>query len=176
MPLSKWLQAFAVTLACVGMLVPVPFLSAQQPDPNQPLGATIDVALSDDGVLNGLIVDASGHPQADLPIQIQQFESSVASAVSDAGGAFRCNLQNGGMYLLAAGDQVVLLRCWAPGTAPPHAKDQVVVQAGDVVRGQISPATCGLSNPWIITGLAVAAIVIPVALHNNRADRDDGSE
>ena len=175
MPFSKWLKAFAVTLACVGMLVPVQCLRAQQPEPDKQLAATIDVALSDDGTLNGLVVDGFGHPKAGFPIRIQQFETSVASVVSDAGGAFRCNIQNGGMYLLAAGDQVVMLRCWAPGTAPPHAKDQVVVQAGDVLRGQISPAS-GLSNPWIITGLAVTAIVVPIVLHNNRADRENGSE
>ena len=173
MPLRKCLQALAVTTACVGMIVPTQYVDAEDPLPPRQPDATVDVALGEDGALTGLVVDGSGQPKSDLSIQVQQFETSVASVRTDAGGEFRCQLQSGGIYLLAVGDQVVMLRCWAPGTAPPHARTRVVVQATDVVRGQVSPATCSLANPWLITGVAIAAIVIPVALHNNRTDREN---
>ena len=175
MPLRKWLTALAVTTASVGLVIPTSCLQAQQPRESRQPGTALDVALGDDGALTGFVVDDSGQPRAAFPIQLQRLDAGVIDAVSNERGQFRCQLQDGGMYLLAAGDQCRVLRCWAPGTAPPNARSQVVVQANDVVRGQISPASSGLGNPWVITGLAVAAIVIPVALHNNRADRDAGS-
>lgn len=165
-----------MTTACVGMIIPVQCLRADEPsNVGQPVAA-VDVALGEDGSLTGVVVDGSGQPKPALPVQIQQFETNIASATSDDTGEFRCHLKSGGIYLLAAGDQLVLLRCWSHGTAPPHARTRLVVQASDVVRGQIHPAACGLANPWVITGVALAAIAIPVAIHNNRADRDDGSE
>ena len=176
MSLRKWLQAVAITTACVGIIIPTRCLRADEPINVGQRDAAVDVALGEDGSLTGIVVDGSGLPKASLPIHIQQFQTNVASPTSDDGGEFRCQLKSGGIYLLAAGDQVVILRCWAPGTAPPHARTRLVVQTSDVVRGQIHPAACGLANPWVITGVAIAAIVIPVALHNNRADRDSGSE
>jgi hypothetical protein len=176
MPLRKWLQAVAMTMACTGLLVPVQCLQADEPVAGEPPNGMVDVALGDDGSLVGVVVDAAGMPQANVPILIQQFETMVASATSNERGEFLCHLKSGGIYLFSTGDQVVMLRCWAPGTAPPNAQARLMVTASDVVRGQISPANCGLGNPWVITGIAVAAIAIPVALHNNRADREDGSE
>jgi hypothetical protein len=32
-----------------------------------------------------------------------------------------------------------------------------------------------MANPWVIAGIAVAAIAIPAALKNNRDDRPAGS-
>lgn len=176
MPLRKWPQAVAMLLACVGMVIPTSGLQAEEPNFVGQPDTAVDVALGADGSLKGTVVDGAGAPTASFPIQLRQFESMVAEATSDIHGEFRCDLKSGGIYLLSAGDQVVILRCWAPGTAPPHARTRLVVQASDVVRGQIHPAACGLANPWVITGVAVAAIVIPIALHNNRSDREDGSE
>jgi hypothetical protein len=81
-------------------------------------------------------------------------------------------------------------RLWAPGSAPPHAQQAVVLVGNEtVVRGQ-SPSCgrcghcrhcCGagrgagplgrlVRNPWVIAGLIGAAVAIPIATDNDDAE------
>ena len=176
MTVCKHLRAWAVALACLGMLFPAPMLFGDETGQGDYSLVSVDIALEDGNSLQGVVVDGAGQPSEGVQVALSQYQKQVAAVSTSVDGRFQFELNSGGVYVLSAGDQRVLLRCWATATAPPHARTRLVVQSSDVVRGQIHPAACGLANPWVITGVAVAAIVIPVALHNNRADRDAGSD
>ncbi len=181
MPLCNWLRSSAIALSCLGILIPTQCLVAQEPRSEIPPTIavqptiSVDVALAEDGSFEGVVVDAAGQPKPNMILSVQRVDEAVATVTSNEVGEFRCQLDKAGVYLLSTGDHTVMMRCWVAGTAPPNARTRLMVQATDVVRGQIHPAACGLANPWIITGIVIAAIAIPVAIHNGRADRDDGS-
>jgi hypothetical protein len=101
----------------------------------------------------------------------------MMQVVSDAQGGFAVPDLAGGVIEFVDGTRSWHVRCWAHGTAPPSSV-AVLCLAGeqDVVRGQVAPGCWGLNNPWVIAGLVAAAIAIPIALSNNRDDRDDASE
>ncbi len=169
-------RAVAVGVALGGLLVPTGHLYGQLPPAqittsSQPM----DVGLGDGHVLRGHVVDNAGNAADHVNVLLFTGGELVASGQSDARGRFAIANLRGGVYQLAAGDQVSFIRCWAPNTSPPTAKQSVLLQVEDVQRAQISPASCALANPWVIAGIVAAAIAIPVALKANSDDRDNGS-
>ena len=48
-------------------------------------------------------------------------------------------------------------------------------RVGPIERGQVHPGVSSFANPWVITGIVAAAIIIPIAIHNNRDDRNSAS-
>jgi hypothetical protein len=100
---------------------------------------------------------------------------------TDEQGHFRMEGLVGSTYQVQAAGQIQIVRAWAEGTAPPQALDALLlVYDNPVVLGQncgspvCGSGVCGvprpLANPFILGGLVVAAIAIPVAIHNS----DDG--
>ena len=141
----------------------------------------VDVALQKDGLLRGQVVDKQGQPLAAAEIQLTNGRKEWRTQ-ADAKGQFQLAGISGATYSLQVGEQILLLRAWAAGTAPPSATDGILfVQDSDVVLAQnCGSPVCGsavkkakhpLANPWIIGGLVAAAIAIPVAINN--ADDDD---
>ena len=173
----KWTQWSAVLLAASGLLIPAPCLVAQSPTQSGALHSPqpLDVALEEGHVLRGHVVDNAGHPAFGVHLLLFQGQRLVASGQSDENGQFAIANVRGGSYQIAAGERLVLLRCWAPHTAPPTSVRSTLIQIADVERGQVHPAACVMANPWVIAGIAVAAIAIPAALKNNRDDRPAGS-
>lgn len=172
-----WLRTCAGALACTGMLIPGSYLHAQQP-PVQPATATfpLDIKLDGDGILHGHLVNGLGVGVAETTIKVSSGLTYLANAKTGPDGQFVIPVDRGGIYQLAIEDRVIaVVRCWKRTAAPPSALERVCVNEDTVFRGQISPAACGFANPWVITGIAVTAIVIPVALHNNRSDRQPSS-
>jgi len=143
----------------------------------------VDVALQNEGVLHGQIMDKQGQPLSDIKIQVLSASADKQwQTQSDAKGQFQLTGLSGATYHLQVGEHVQLLRAWSAGTAPPSAtKGLLIVQNSDVILAQnCGSPVCGsavrkakhpLANPWIIGGLVAAAIAIPVAIHN--ADDDD---
>jgi hypothetical protein len=121
------------------------------------------------------VVDDAGKAASGINVLLFHEDQLVASGLSDANGEFAIANLGGGNYQIAAGERLVLLRCWAPRTAPPTAARSTLIQVSDIERGQVHPAACCLANPWVIAGIAAAAIAIPIALKNNRDDRPEGS-
>jgi len=69
---------------------------------------------------------------------------------------------------------------WAPGTAPPSARDGLLVVSEEpVVRGQDARGFGRLrrlvQNPWVISSLVGAAIAIPIAVDAHNDDEDSAS-
>jgi hypothetical protein len=77
---------------------------------------------------------------------------------------------SGGTYVVALRSQSTACRCWAPHTAPPAAGQQLLlIDQGDLARGQ-RPFGEMITNPFVIGGLIVAALAIPIAIHNSDKD------
>ncbi len=173
------LRAGAVSLACLGILVPTPVLraavteAAQVEKGNGAALTMLDVALHPEGTLIGQVLDAQGKPLARIPVSVHQHGRRIAGAVSDGSGMFRVAGLRGGMYHIVAGKANGVYRLWAPDTAPPSAQPgALVVEGGQQVLGQYGHICQWLCNPWVVLGLVAAAIAIPVAIHN--ADDDEG--
>jgi hypothetical protein len=165
-------------LACLGMIVPTPFLQAAVPHGNAerhtaaPLSTAADIALHSGGILLGQVVDPNGTPLPGVRVSLRQLDREVAAAVSDQSGRFVANRLRGGSYQIAAGQTLTTCRAWAPNTAPPNARHGVLIVLGNQpVRGQDGPLGYWLCNPLVLAGLTAIAVAIPVAIHNHRLDR-----
>lgn len=97
----------------------------------------LDIALQDGGILYGRIYDANGLAKAQSEVVLVMNSKPVAIATTDQQGQFVIRGVRGGVYRLETNLGGGLYRVWAPGTAPPSAKQSItVVAAGRVVRGQ----------------------------------------
>jgi len=188
------LKAGAVILASLGILVPTPVLHAATFDAGPPhdaegrTQALVDVALCgapQRDVLIGLVLDRQGAAQEGVSVALCKNGQRLAESRTDRNGHFRFANVRGGVYQLTAAGGVAAYRVWAPGTAPPSARQQALVVADDtVLRGQCGGQCdarcrprCGLSglkywlaHPLVIAGIVAAAVAIPVAIHNARQD------
>lgn len=171
---TRLLKRAALALACGGMLLPPPVWQAMaaEPEAAQPARAA-DVALRQGGVLMGQVVDAEGQPIKRSAVRLRQYDRDVAQSQTDAAGYFVLSGLRGGNYQIIAERSHASFRFWAPGTAPPNAQAGALIVVGDgTVRGQTGPIGYWLGNPWVIAGLIAAAVAIPVAIHNDRVDRN----
>ncbi len=141
------MQPTAVTLACLGMLMMNTLAVAQEPGAQVPQVLTTDLALDASGRVAGTVVDQAGQPSAGRLVRVESQQEVLAEVQTDNAGRFACPVPSGGVYVLQVDGQVTMVRCWLPGSAPPHAVTQLLLQSNGVMRGQISPAGCGLGQP-----------------------------
>ncbi len=165
------------TLAWLGCQLPGSAL-AESPTVTPVAGRPLcwDVRLDPTGRLRGVVLDAAANPQADVPLTLRTSQGPSVTEKTDLRGEFEFPAERGGVYELAAGDRVLSLRCWQGPAAPPHAVDRLVLSTVPTYRGQVEPSCWGLSNPWVIAGIVVAAVAIPVAVYSNRENREASSE
>jgi len=178
MKTSRMLRSLAAGLACLGTLVPCGVSNAvetqaaragQQADQV----AVTDVALGAGGMLSGQVLDAAGQAQSGVPVLVHRGEVTVASTMTGGDGRFVVNNLTGGVCQLSSGDATSVYRLWAANTAPPAAHSSaLLVRGSNVARGQ-SPLGSRLAHPLIIAGIIIAAVAIPVAIHNSREDKND---
>ena len=174
----KMLKAGMFSLACLGMVLPIPVLQAAvaaKPDGREiteGASACVDVALRRGGVLLGQVVDVNGTPAVGVRVSLCQMDRQIAATVTDQSGYFLLGGLRGGTYEIVAGEARGTYRVWAPNTAPPSAQPgALVVAGGNPVRGQQGPLGYWLGNPWVVAGLVAAAVAVPVAIHNHRIHR-----
>ncbi|HEX4145192.1 MAG TPA: carboxypeptidase-like regulatory domain-containing protein [Pirellulales bacterium] len=182
---SHWLTRTAVGLALIGSLVPDRRVLAQAPTPPpaqteaasaaaNPVTDVTDIALTEGGGFAGQVVDAQGRPQAGTSIMVCQQHQVVATTTTDAQGQFSLRGLHGGVYQVVAGQGMKNVRLWAPGTAPPAARQSALVVASvDVVRGQ-GGLRYWLTNPWVLAVAITAAIAVPIALSNREKSAASG--
>jgi hypothetical protein len=179
-PLNR-LRITAVALAIAGIVVHVPSAGAQESlnpiaaFPESIPAVTTDVALDEGGSLRGWVLSQYGAPLRGIEVTLEQSGQVMAIVPSDDQGQFAIAPLRGGVYQLRAARGTQVIRAWAAHTAPAGALEGVVVVAGQVARGQIHPLAQTLANPWVIAAIVAAAVIIPVAIHNNRDDRPSGS-
>lgn len=156
-------------LTRIAVVATIVALSVQQSfaaEPGQSASAraaarvVVDVALHEGGLLQGQIVDQTGAAQRDVPVVVAQNGKAIVIAKTDEQGRFAIRGLRGGVYEIestqASGGAY---RLWAPQTAPPSAKQGVVMVASEegVVRGQVGngeygPAIRGAVAGGLITG------------------------
>jgi hypothetical protein len=99
-----------------------------------------DVALTDGGVLTGQVVTAQGAPVAEAPVVVSLQGREVIRVASNADGAFAAPGLKGGVYQVSTPDSSGVYRLWAPRTAPPAARQGVMIVSGsETVLGQFGP-------------------------------------
>lgn len=179
MKLTKSIRGSIVCLSCCGMLMAQVAQAAGTPAGTFPASVPQsqpvirDVALQDNGVLRGQVLDAQGAGQAAIPVVVMRQGQEVGRAQTDANGQFAVQGLTGGVYHIATPTGVAMYRAWSPRTAPPAATPAaILVPDNSVVRGQFGTSAFGwLANPWVLAGIVAAAIAIPLALD----DDDDAS-
>ncbi len=93
----------------------------------------IDVALANGGTVSGHILDDNQQGVANTPVSIRQGKEEVARAMTDNDGRFEIRNLRGGVYLVTSNNGYGLFRFWAPKSAPPAARDQVLLRSQAVV-------------------------------------------
>jgi len=169
MRLPKWLQRAVVLSACYGMMAPATLPQAAVADRTS---AALDVELLPGGVLRGQVIDVEGIARQGMLVTLHRSGRRIATAVTDRTGSFAIAGVRGGRYEITAGQVFGGYRIWAPSTAPPAARQGVLLVVGEGgLRGQTGPIAFWLGNPWLVAGIVAAAVSIPVAIHNHRVDR-----
>jgi len=170
--------------------VTIPSASGKTP------AAPMDIALQADGTMHGELLDQNGTAVAQAAVTLYRDQSPPRTTMTDAQGRFRFTDASSGVAVLTCGPQLVVVRLWAPNTAPPLAKPQVVIYAGGVMRGQgygpgMSPVASeqhggapgavvfgglslpsihpvqALKSPLTIGALIGGAVALPLALHDD---------
>ena len=174
MKMLRLLRGVAVSLACLGLMIPRPAL-ATEPAP-QTNNKVADVALANGGVLHGQVVNAQGAPVAKVEVRAATQGNFVGTAMTDDQGQFAIADLRGGVYHVGTVQNGYAFRIWDANTAPPVAQPAALIVTGEeTVRGGWGKNCCGwcwqcLTNPWVMGAIVAAAIAIPLAL-----DDDDAS-
>ncbi len=166
----------SMLVASLGLLLPrhseaaPPLASAgSTPLPAASAPAVIDVALAPGGRMSGQVLDRSAAPLAGRRIDIASQGRLVASCGTNATGCFTVDHLAGGLYELQCDGNLCVARLWVAGTAPPAARQTLVLTGGEVVRGQATfgPFTGDWlkgRGPWLIAAAAIVAVPTALAL------------
>jgi len=126
-----------------------------------------DIALHENGLLKGQVLDTQGAPVKGVRVAVVQQGKVITGTTTDTSGRFAIAGLRGGMYQVVTPQGAAAYRLWAPNTAPPAAQaDALIVNGATVVRaGMGGGGVVGfLSNPWVLGGIVAAAIAVPLAM------------
>lgn len=160
-------------MASFGILVPQLAFGIGPADGRQavahPTAAVSDIALQDNGLLQGQVLDMQGAPVKGVPVAVVQQDKLIAAAKTDTNGRFAIAGLSGGVFQVVTAKGGAAYRLWAPNTAPPAAQAGALIVNGDtVVRGGMNGGVLGfLSNPWVLGGIVATAIVLPIVLDDD---------
>jgi hypothetical protein len=161
-------------LAVEGTLLPAPVQGAETVVQAAPLA--IDVMLDAEGTLAGMVVGAQGEAAVGTRVSLSATGGGPINVITDDEGRFRVAGLHGGIFQITTGERTVIFRVWTPAAAPPGARRSVVlVIDGGTTRGQTPLPDFVRSDAFLLTAVIVAAIAIPIAIHNFRNDHPSGS-
>ena len=176
MKLLTAIRAVMVGASCVGIVLPTSVAGAANPWPSGNTNIAdlsrpviTDIVLGENGTARGQVVDAQGVAVPGSSVVLSRADQELARVAADGRGNFRVSGLRGGVYRISSGQGGGTFRLWAPGTAPPAAREIItVVEGGDVVRGQMPVGDYFASDRFILLTLIATAIAIPVVVYNNR--------
>jgi hypothetical protein len=121
--------------------------------------------------MHGQLVDVQGRGRANQIVVIQRPGGEPRKTQTDKDGRFQLNGLTGGTYQIATLDSAAVCRCWTERTAPPAARQELLLVSGEgVQRGQYPFSDMLFSAPVLIALVIAAAIAIPIAVHNSQDD------
>ena len=183
MKLRKLLSVTLVGTATLGLLLPQSLQAADNPGQKKIADAataptTLDVAMTPEGSLTGVIVDEQGRPLKDSEVVLSQSRNSILKAKTDAKGRFEFKNLKAGLYQLSSGKHGGLVRVWSDKSAPKIAKKQALLVAGDArlvrAQGEFMDFT-GMGTVAAI-GLGIAGVTLgAIALSRANDARDDNA-
>ena len=169
MKLIKFLKALSLTAATFGILIPHPMIAnaSENVTARRQAEAVRDLALGAGGLLQGQVVNKDGLPERDATVSVLRDGETVATAKTDAEGAFAVAGMSGGVFAITSGKASGIVRAWSHGTAPPAASRGVLLVPSDLTaRGQsclanLTPAQIGVGGLVLLAGVgAIIAVVI----------------
>ena len=103
-----------------------------------------DIALGENRALVGRVADRQGKPLASVDVLLRDNNQRQFATKSRADGTFAFTEVSAGVCQLRTRHDVQICRVWAPLTAPPSARNSVLLyEATSVVRGQCCcPTPC----------------------------------
>jgi len=167
-----------VIAVCLAMVMPVSVTQGGETrkSADRPAIEISDLVLDSQGGLQGVVVDVHGAPQPAAKVILMQGKREIGRVQADRLGRFRLSGLRGGVYALQSGGQVRFVRAWAAKAAPPKAKPQALLVAGNgVIRGQMPLEKFFASDAVVIAGLVAALIAIPIAVSNQGGDSTPAS-
>ena len=172
---KKTLTLSLAWLAVLGMVMPVSLVNAAAP-PARPSILASDVALSPGGTLRGQVLSPQGRGLPGVHVAVSTGSRDLGSTVTNAEGRFELRGLKGGVLTLTAAQSQTTVRAWTASAAPPAAKGDVLLVAGQSqALGQWGGFKKVITNPWVIAGIVAAAVAIPVAIHNSNDDDSPAS-
>ena len=174
---------FVVATLCDALTTPAAALADEPASrPNAaakqgPIAPTVqDVALGTDGYLEGVVIDRQGAPVSKALVSVTQGQNEIARTTTTAKGHFRVPALRGGVYQISSSETTGVYRLWSQDSAPPAARQIATVVADQpITRGQMPLKDFFRTETFVIAAVVIAAIAIPVAIHNSRDDDDSGS-
>ena len=164
------LVAFLFQPLAMQMLRADDLIRRQGTAPQAPV--TIDLRPGSDAALRGRLVTPRGSGVSAETLQLTRGYENVLTVKTDPLGYFILPSPSPGVYQLTNGTWVQSVRIWASGTAPPAAKDEILIVAAEpIVAGQVAPLRYWMANPNVMLATAAIAIVVPILLFNKSQDR-----
>jgi hypothetical protein len=164
MPCKKAISVFIVALM---VFAGNSFNAVRAADSAQKI-IIMDVALNDEGTLQGQVVDLQNRGQSGIPLVFRSQNRDVVQTVSADNGQFAVKNLNGGVYNISTANGDNTFRFWAPRTAPPNAANRAIVYVqnpgGPVAGGGIKAV---LGHPLILPAVIATAIAVPVAISSS---------
>ena len=133
----------------------------------------LDVKLTAEGSVNGVLVDADGSPLAKARLTAVRADHRPVTAETNHQGEFCLTQLRPGVYTVAYGDRSLLLRAWEASSAPPSAKEAVLLVNGNIERGQLgdlNPLAGSFTAQTFAVGVLASAVVVPLAIGFNNDD------
>ena len=172
----KYVSRIMLWLALVGLVMPqVSYVSAADATGLKPQGAPqqsslVDVALTQDSILKGQLVDRQGAPRAKAKVRLMSGANVLGETVTDEQGVFQVKVDRGGIYTLQDGQASALVRVWTHQAAPPSAKTAVLmVSDSGLTRAALGDGGLDSAIGWAAIIGVTAAVIWAVV------DDDDGS-
>lgn len=163
---TKFFYQLTRVIMTVVMLLPTARLAAIESTikpTKQPL--FVDVELTATNEVRGLVLDGQGQQLANAKIQIASKHGAPTHTTTDEHGRFTISPVNTGEHQLSVFGSPVWCRCWKSGTAPPNARqDLLIVASKSVQRGQREFGTLLKSDKLLVALILAGAIAIPLTI------------
>lgn len=128
----------------------------------------VNVALREDGIIRGRVVEADGTPLDGARVVLSQTDRVVATVVTDVRGEFEAAGLGSGVYRIETPTSAGAYRFWRAGDAPPSAKRvALIVSQQPTLRAQYGSGT-GL----LALGVGAAGLTAGIVSYEKAEDAE----